>query len=300
MYNNTFYDDLQKLAETRPVQIHPPASYNSPTFSHESLMHTIYDIPNLSDVQLRNFIQNYYVKILDNVFSGPDRSNHLLCFTDKRFLDAFIDVLQLETFYDITIIVKCNNICYDYITLPNSDPEIVSRMMKISAIVNRPKMPKLIGFGLRQDVAAFILLARYSSFNLEICVRRVNHILRTQPKVIMNLEMITEIFNCLYTHSDWVPAFQYFMHDVIPEYSENSWVTEEVEEVDSTINLAILDILNSEPTSIISDAIINYAEDRRLINGVKPYKFSLMRLSDDYYRIKGVIEYLKQDGIIVP
>ena len=300
MYNNTFYEDLQKIAETKPPQITPPMSYNSPTFSHESLMHTIYDIPNLSDVQLRNFIQNYYVKILDNVFSGPDRSNHLLCFTDKRFLDAFIDVLQLETFYDTTIIVKCNNICYDYITLPNKDPDIVSRMMKISEIVNRPKMPKLIGFGLRQDVAAFILLARYSSFNLEICVRRVNHILRTQPKVIMNLEMITEIFNCLYSHNDWIAAFQYFMHDVIPEYSENNWVTEEIEEIDSTINLAILDILNSEPTMIINDAISNYAEDRKLINGNKPYKFSLMRLSDDYYRIKNVIEYLKQDGIFVP
>ena len=150
-----------------------------------------------------------------------------------------------------------------------------------------------------------IIIARYSSFNPEICVKRVNHILITQPKAVMSFEMIIEIFRIIYSErSVWGMMFQYFMFDVIPEYNEYDmnahWVTEEVEEINSTINLAILEILNSEPYDVIRAALLNYAGIYSMKRYKMPIRFTMRRLSDDYSRINDMVMMLSSEQIFVP
>lgn len=296
------YDTTHKKEMVKVVPV------NSPAFNKSVLLQSISDIPSMTDAQLRNFIDHHFISILNSVFSGNAINEHVKCFTDLRFLDAFIDVLQTAKFYENDVVVKINNICYDYISLNDpakKDNNVVNRMLKISTLINRASLPRLLGLGLRNDLASILLIARHSSFNIDICVRRVNFIIITQPKVLMTQEMITEIFRILYSETSiWARIFQYFMLDVIPEYNENdmnSWVTEEIEEINSVINLVVLDILNTEPTVTIRAALINYAEAYNMINKGKPYRFSLQRLSDDYDRINAVVYHLMyQESIVVP
>jgi hypothetical protein len=91
---------------------------------------------------------------------------------------------------------------------------------------------------------------------------------------------------------------------VLPNYREDDqstwWVTDEVSEVDSTMSLSALEILDNLPTEIIRSTLINYAEGYAIIGGNKPIRFSMRRLSDDYYRINNVILQLESEGIYVP
>jgi hypothetical protein len=289
------------------VKVIPKIS-QSPLFNNNILLKTIRDIPNMTDGELRNFISNNFLNILNNVFYGEKAQEYIQYFTDIKFLDAFIDVLQTNQFYDNDIIVRINNICYDYLTLKTEmkNSEVINRMIRISNIINRINIPRLLGLGLRNDLVSFILIARYSSFKMNICIKRVNFIIITQPKTLMTTEMILEIFRIIYpTPEIWERIFQYFMVDVIPEYNENDvnalWVTESVEEINSRINLAILEILNEQPHHIIRGALINYAEAYRIININKPIRFTMQKLSDDYDRINSIIQILNYDeNILVP
>lgn len=305
-----FYQELNnRRVNNPPVEMARIIPIQNPTFSNKALLQSIYDIPNMSDSELRNFINSHFTSILNNIFDIDKikASDHVRCFTDVRFLDAFIDVLQLNAFYETDVIIKCNNVCYDYLSLnTQKDPEVVARMIRIGNAVNRTNLPRLLGLGLRHDVASLINISRYSSLNLDICVKRVNHILITQPKAIMNFEMITEIFKIIYSERGiWMRIFQYFMFDVIPEYNEYDvnahWVTEEVEEINSIINIVILDILNYEPFEVIRGALINYASVYNMMKYNKPTRFTMKRLSDDYSRINDMVRILRdEENIIVP
>ena len=281
---------------------------NSPMFNRSVFMQTIDNIPQMSDVELRKFINQYFGSILNNTFFGRDNNKYIACFADARFLDAFIDVIVTMQYFEKDIIVKCNTICYHYLTLPEhaKDPKIIGRMLRMSSIINRTGLPRLLGLGLSDNLASMILIARYSDLDLNICVKRVDFIIITQPKELMTQKMITEIFKNLFdVMTDFNRIFPYFMLDIVPDYNENDestwWFTDEIDEVNSTMNLAVLDILDNLPTPIIRSTLINYAEGYRIVNSNRMVRFSMQRLSDDYYRINNVIYNLcVNENIYVP
>ena len=96
-----FYQELQQQALANPPQQNVPvAPQYSPMFNKNILMQNIYDIPNMGDAELRNFISRHFVSIFNNIFNADMNiaSDHIRCFTDVRFLDARTDVLQINTF----------------------------------------------------------------------------------------------------------------------------------------------------------------------------------------------------------
>lgn len=282
-----------------PVKIQNPIE--SIRFNQSILLKNINDIPNMSNLELKKFLETYFDNIIESVFAGDVA--HINLFRDARFLDVFIDIVSSMSDYNINLIIRLNNIAYDYISLSSQkDNDIVNRMIKLASVINRKTTPRLLGLGLSRDLAITLAMARYSSFNLNVNVKRVNFIIITQPKILMTQEMITEIYRILYAdYRIWIKVFEYFMFDVIPEYNdENNWVTEEIEEINSIINLSILDILNSEPSKDIRDTLVNYTEDYNILNRGKPIRFSMQKISDDYSRINQVVQQLRFEGIYVP
>ena len=281
---------------------------NSPTFNRSIFIQTIDSIPQMSDADLRRFIQQHFTSIMNNTFFGQDSARYVNLFTDVRFLDAFIDVLVRMQYYEKDTIIKCNTICYHYLTLNDSvkDPRVVSRMIQISNIINRSGLPHLLGLGLNETLVTMLLIARYSDLDLNICVKRVDHIIIRQPKELMSQKMISEIFKSLYNPMEEFPRiFPYFMLDVLPDYNENIpntlWITDEIDEVNSVMNLAVLDILDNLPTQLIRNTLVNYAEGYRIVNPNRRVRFSMQRLSDDYYRINDVVYALaEREAIFVP
>lgn len=285
---------------------------NSPAFNRSILLGSIYDIPNMNDYELRKFVNNSFKLILNNIFFGsPDSAQYIRCFTDVRFLDAFIDVMEnmfrAGTILEKDDVIKINAICYDYIRLDNSkDQNVVNRMLKMAGMINARNLPRLLGLGLSNNLANMLLIARFSSLNLNVCVKRVNFIIINQPKELMSQKMIEQIFRTIYdVMTDWFHIFPYIMLDVLPDYDENDpstfWITDDIQEVDSTISLASLDIMETLPTESIRQTLVNYTQAYNILHNNDLYRFSMRKLSDDYQRINDVVARLNyNENIIVP
>ena len=311
-----YWEEKKAYDNTHKVEMVKIVPSKSPSFNKSILLGSIYDMNNMNDTELRMFVQNSFRTILNNIFFGSKESaDYINCFTNVRFLDAFIDVVQRSihqgTYFDKDNIAKINNICYDYITFnhTNKNPAVVSRMYMLANIINAPYIPRLLGLGLSNNVANLLLIARWSNLNPKVCVKRVNFIIIGQHKSIMTQETIVQIMKILYEldrdQKNYVKIFPYIMMDVLDDYDDadesTHWITDEIQEVDSTLSLAALDILNEFTSSNIRYVLLNYTESYNLVHYGKPVRFSLRRLSDDHQKINDAVNNLRTfENIIVP
>ena len=122
----------------------------------------------------------------------------------------------------------------------------------------------------------------------------------------MTQKMITEIYKCIYNVlEEWYRIFPCIMVDTIPDYSETDnrtwWVTEDVYDINSEMNLSILEILDELPSQTIRNTLVNYTEAISTVYANKRTRFSLRTLSDDFYRINEIINNLEyNENIYVP
>lgn len=311
-----YWDEKKAYDASNKIEMVKVIPSNSPVFNKSILLGSIYDMHNMNDSELRMFVQNSYRSILNNIFFGSKESiDYINCFTNVRFLDAFIDVvqrlIQQGNYFDKDTIAKINNICYDYITFSNAEknPSVITRMYTLAQIINAPYLSRLLGLGLNNNVANLLLIARWSNLNPNICVRRVNFIIIGQPKSLMTQEIIMQIMKILYEldrdQRNYIRIFPHIMMDVLGDYDDadpsTHWITDEIQEVDSTLSLAVLDILNEFTDANIRHTLVNYAESYKLLYSTKPIRFSMRRVSDDYQKINNVIRALQEyEGIIIP
>lgn len=290
-----FWEEANKYDAEHPIQVIKVRVDENPNFNLEILKQNIDHVNDMSDSELRSFIKKCFKSIMRDLF-GAEMPKYIKYFQDIRFLNAFIDVVLSLEFIDKEDIIRINTMCYHYITLPKDkqDYRVLDRMMQLSNIVNKLNIPRLLGLGLSSNLASILLIARYSDIDLNVCVKRVDFIIITQPKELMSEKMIEEIFKILYNvMDDFHRIFPYIMMDTLPEYDENNpntfWVTDDIQEVNSTLNLAILNIIDNLPSQTIRGIILNYSEAMSMIYKNQIVRFSLRNLSEDYYRINNII-----------
>lgn len=313
-----YWEEKNAYDSANRVEMVKVVPSNSPVFNRSILLGSIYDMNNMNDSELRMFVQNSFRSILNNIFFGSKESvDYINCFTNVRFLDAFIDVVQRfinqGNYFDRDNIVKINNICYDYITFNNinKNQAVVNRMYMLANIINSAYIPRLLGLGLNSNLASLLIIARWSNLDPRVCVKRVNFIMVAQSgvKEFMTQERITQILNILYEldrdQRNYIKIFPHIMMDVLGDYDEadpaTHWITDEIQEVDSTLSLAALDILNGFTDVNIRHVLVNYTESYNLVFSGNPIRFSMRRLSDDYEKINNVVYNLQEfENIIVP
>ena len=290
-----FWEEANKYDAEHPIQVIKVRVDENPNFNLEILKQNIDHVNDMSDSELRSFIKKCFKSIMRDLF-GAEMPKYIKYFQDIRFLNAFIDVVLSLEFIDKEDIIRINTMCYHYITLPKDkqDYRVLDRMMQLSNIVNKLNIPRLLGLGLSSNLASILLIARYSDIDLNVCVKRVDFIIITQPKELMSEKMIEEIFKILYNvMDDFHRIFPYIMMDTLPEYDENNpntfWVTDDIQEVNSTLNLAVLNIIDNLPSQTIRGIILNYSEAMSMIYKNQTVRFSLRNLSEDYYRINNII-----------
>lgn len=307
--NKYFNGGAEFEAKQEPVRMVKLVSVaESPYFNINKMMQSIDTIDTMSNQEVSNFVSRNYKKILSAAFSSEaDSAKYISKLQDTRVLDAFIELFSNNRPEQLTM-VQINTICYHYITLPKErqDQDVLYRMMHLSSVINSRLMHILIGYGLPQNLASMILIARFSDMNINICVRRVNFIIITSSKELMTEDMIEKIFRVLYDCMNNFPRiYSSFMLDVIPEYNEEDentfWITEDVQDIDSYIGLVVLNILDSLPSQMIRNTLVQYSEGMNTIYSAKPTRFSLRTLSNDYYRINSVISQIEaNEGVYLP
>ncbi len=299
-----------------------PAPQASPMFNYSILFKNIENKDDMSESELRYFIQRNFQSIMNNLFSNDVGAKYLNAFQDPRFLDAFIDVIQQMQFFDSDVIVRINLLAYHYLTLPMNmrKPEVSTRMMKMGSIVNRSKIIGMKKFNLPENIENVLLIARYSDFDLNICVKRVDAIIDINPEIFQILDIDESSFECseqsidylarllmeLYRIEDWNFVLPYFMLDTLPDPDIDpnaGWVTPEVEAVDSAMSLAVLKILDEmiDDSTKLKNILLSYAEGYRIMNNKRKPRFSFQSLSEEYQRLNNVINYLEsEENIYVP
>ena len=309
--------DSNKLANT--VRVTPNPAMSS-VLNRSVLFKNVEDRDTMSDSELRYFIQNNLRGILNNAFNYTVSKKYLEAFQDERFLSAFADVLAQLQFFDQDVIVRTNLIIYHYITHPYKKQNIVNKMMRIASIINFGQLRVMKKFNLTDEFTTCLLVSRYSDFNMEVCVKRVNMIMLINPQLFMalnidindaaseeSIDTLSQILVELFEISEWGKVLPYFMLDVLPEPDgtpATQWITPEIETMDSTISLALLHILDTmiPDSNTLAMILKSYAEGYKILKNKKPVRFSFRSISYDYPRLKSVIEFLENsnDPIYIP
>ena len=249
-----------------------------------------YDLEKTDDMTLLRLIQTYYKDILDSLLIHNE-TKYIVLFQNPKFLMLLNQVLSAETYLDINTISHLNKLVYDYSVLDRSDKYIMGLMYSIARTINRTTISKLLGLGLPELLCVELSICRFSHSDGIIATKRLNNKIIQQSKNIMTQQMIVDIYLQLYT--SMTPLFVGTMYDVYSE-SELAAFGVDADIINSTINLAILDLLESMTSQDIRKVLIVYAQDYRLNNNFSRVRFDITACPD-YPRIKQVADLIHEN-----
>lgn len=238
-------------------------------------------------------IKNSIDKIINNILKNND-SEFIDFFTDKDFLSTINKVL-LDIDIEDSYILCINKIIYDYLTIADKDNDIKNLLLSIGKNINKKDLPHIVAIGIPEDIALSILIARYSTSNQIIAVKRVNFILTTSPIEIMTENNIMEIYNRIF--NQMTPLLIGTMLDVYND--EEEWITDDIMEIYSCISIIVLTLLNDMPINDIRDVISEYNNTHIISYPDKPHRFSMRSISMDFNRIVQCVQSLTSEGVLI-
>ena len=250
----------------------------------------------ISDEELFRQVRLYYSDILYSIMSYTD-CRYIELFMNKRFLQTLNDVLLQEPNINYTNICYLNKLVYDYAVFEDKDKIIMNLLLTIARTVNRITISKLVGLGLPETIATDIAICRYSNSDDVICTKRLTNKLIQQSRELMTEQMLVNIYTTLYT--SMTPLFIGVMYDV---YTENELAAfgPDASLINSTINLAILDILDTMTSENIRKVLVVYSQNYGLNNNFSSVRFDI-GACPDYTRILAVVNDLQQfEKIVMP
>lgn len=247
----------------------------------------------LTNDQIEYEIRNYYDKYCDydNFQSESTRKIFQEIWKNERFLILFkkcIPTIHLTKYHNKVI---CK-IAYDYYTSYTNETRnaaVTVLLFQIVEEINRNSIIPLTTIMDKQS-ALFIVMSRYSSFNLEDCVRRVNELI-IRLGYDFSVSQIIYIYKKLYADGFSQP-FNYTMTHV---YSfESGDLSNQEYTIYNRINTALLVILNSMTSADIEKVLNNYATYMEMND--KKTRFSIRKMATtDYDRLRKVLQYIDQD-----
>lgn len=248
----------------------------------------------IDDKDLFNLLKGYFTDILDEIFDSKNQK-FVGLFTNPKFISALTQVLyntELPEKYKR----RTNKMTYDYLVLrDNKDSYVEELLMAMAKTANRDKIPKLCALGIPESVASLLVMSRYSSEKEIVNVRRLNHILMSQPVATMTEQKIVDIYLALFNHI--LPLFEGVMLDVVSPQN----MSPDEAEIYGIITLAALDLMNELPLASIKHGLQLFIDDKRILYPDNHLRLNLESCSPhDYPRLLTAIDLLKNDGVYIP
>lgn len=242
----------------------------------------------LTNEQIEYEIRNYYDKYCDydNFQSESTRKIFQEIWKNERFLILFkkcIPQIHLTKYHNRVI---CK-IAYDYYTSCTSETRNEAVTILLFQIVEEINSKSIIPLTTIMDKqsALFIVMARYSSFDLEDCVKRVNEFI-IRLGYDFTVDQIIYIYSRLYSDGFGQP-FNYIMTH---SYKfESGDLSNQEYTIYNRINRALLIILNSMPTADIENILTRY-ENYISMSPDKVPRFNIRQMATvDYERLQKVV-----------
>lgn len=295
---NFNFDKFVQYEKTKPLSENVNLNISENPNINKGLLDSIINngtINNYSDEELYELVSNNLRGLLLNIFERKDQRYIKMIISD-RFLRILIQVVNT---IDIDYMNKIylNKLCYDYLTLDdNSKNNIISDLIyHLAKITNKQHIPILVGVGIPEKIACYIVLSRFSTNNEFINIKRMNFVIMT-ANIDITEQMIVNIYENLFDRV--TQLFEATMLDVIDTNEE--WYNDDIDERYSLITLALLDILDSLPTDAIHRVLDDYVRLYNTSYSGRPVRCDLRCLSGDYTRIRDIAEDMYNRGIRLP
>lgn len=290
---------FDEVVKKLPLEVNPKTVYLSMDYTNiDSIKKKLFKLDELSDEDLYYLISKTYSYILDEIFISKNMDLIKFLYTNPRFIMTFTNVMSRpETNLSYLQMVYCNKLAYDYFTARGEkDDYIKALLVNLIKTVNRSVTPGLIGLGLGEELSSYLANARFSSVKESIQVKRLNLVIMNQTSDLMTVQMIVNIYGKLFDRI--TPLFDGIMYDY---WSEEQFVTKEMEDIYATINVAILEIVNNLPEDIMYHLLRNFYESHQLINLNKKVRFNIYSFcKDDYPRLDYTLQMLSSEGVFLP
>lgn len=293
--------NLERFINKEPeVKLDKPVDVNianNPNIN-KGLLDTIINtgtLNNYTDNELYALLSTNLRGFLLNIFERKDQRYIKMIISD-RFLRVLIQVVA-NIDIDYMNMIYLNKLCYDYLTLDDeSKNNIISDLIyHLAKITNKKYIPLLIGVGIPERIACYIVLSRFSTNDEFVNVTRMNFVIMT-ANTHFTEQMIVDIYQNLFDRVSLL--FEATMLDV-PDTTEE-WYTDDIDERYSLITLAVLDILNSLTSDAIRRVLDDYVNVYHTSYYGKSTRCSLRSLSGDYERIRTIAENMISQGIRLP
>lgn len=262
----------------------------------ESIINDFYSIINgpTADTDIPTYVMNNIYKILDlGVVQKNSNALHLLI--NDKFLSALVDLTRKEKI-DFSADVyrnKMNRICYDYTRMKDKNVFIQNLLYSIVYNINKQKVQTLMGLELSKEQSCLLIAARYSTASdIRINYKRLVRSIQSMDSELMTEQKIVDIFGKICTDQ----VRQLFIAVMLDRFE--TFYTDKEEYVYSTVNLSLLDVVESMPMDSIYIVIKAYLDAQT--HSTKKPRFKLKSINvGDYPRINQTIDILESQGIYV-
>lgn len=274
-------DDLNK-----PVN---RSLFNTIEYELGGILEKIKNIDNYNDKEIKEIIIRQHAMILNYenfLASKSSRECALSLFTNKNFLRCFLDVIRILEINDHEKIC-INKLAYDYYILPNKDIEVSDLLFQLTTEVNGKEVIILSGILGRTD-AQILSMIRNSSFDEVKVVYRVNSFLKKYNVVDLSLQQMVSIYCCLFQRVTTL-----FVETMLESKPKDLLDYESINF--DKISIAVIEIVNSMPSSEIKYVIKSYAYALSRINNNIEVRFAIRKLNK-YERIIKIIDEVELEG----
>lgn len=294
-----YYNSLDNFIKNKPKENKVDIKlYNNPAFSNDIIQY-INNIDNIPFEEVCKFVQKYHKIIFNYIFnniSKDKKSVELL--KNKIFVNALIYVLQ-NTQFEYFDKIMVNRVIYEY-NQHNQGVDDISELYIIAGkLNNREYIPRLMGLGIPERMAALLSVARYSSLKEDINFRRLNLAMISSSKDLFTPEIIYKIYD-IFTTSVTV-LFTTIMYDI---YTDEvlDYISEDAADVYANIGLVACDVINTLSSEDIRKVLISFASMYKTDDKHNYIRFSMKSLSQsEYQRVYTVIDDIeKNSDLIVP
>lgn len=278
MFDNVF---RQTSAEEKSSALQQGSLFHTVEYELSGIVNKINNINNLDEKEMKDIICRQHQMILNYdlfLMSNETRAQAQILFTSKKFLKCFLDVIRtLKITQHEKICI--NKLAYDYYILPDKDNEISELLYHICSDVNGSEVIMLSSIiGITE--AKVLSMIHNSSFKEEKCIHRVNtYIMKCD--IDLSVKNIINIY--CYLFNRFSNLFIYTMLESKPQYT-----TEAESERFDRMSIALLEILNSLPSTDILTVLKDYEFTLNMVKQNITVRFAL-RSAANFDRIINVI-----------
>ena len=265
-------------------------------FRMDTYYYQINNLDRLNEKDRFNFIKSNIDYIANQVLDGTCKYSKKL--VDPIFLNTVKEVLKTMPITPARQFF-INKLTYSYQYYSGATDNIQNLLMDVSRVVNAPYIRLLQSINLSEEHSAYLAMARFSSDDEMVNSNRLNYAIYCIGHEIMTEQQIIWIYEKLFDQIRYLfTATMLETKDAMQPPDGHD--EEDFYETFSTVNLAILTIINNM-TSADIDRLIRIYLDKWVASGSPRVRFSLRALSSDFGRIRTIVETLNEKyNIYIP